>query len=352
MTPTTNLPGSLLNRRHLWPLAARGVWLAVSVLALVIFVLGLGVWYPRIIQPCIDTAEACHQQLQVGSEDAVLLASQGWSLTAYATFSLALIALSKVLGLGLGALIFWRRPTDRMALIASLFLVIGLGTEAADALVSVQPAWWLPAHALAFIGSLCFALFFYVFPNGSFVPRWTRWLAVVWAAMLAGVFIFPASLLNINTAPPWVFGPVVIALIGSLVIAPLYRYRTVSTYVERLQTKWVVFATVVGLTAMIMSLISVVSWTGPGHILSPHWILTGLGFQLTGIVLPLAIALSIQRYRLFDIDVIIRRTLQYSLLTGLLALVYFGSVLAGPAPGRGADRHAELPHWSWWSRPC
>lgn len=52
-----------------------------------------------------------------------------------------------------------------------------------------------------------------------------------------------------------------------------------------------------------------------------------VGWMLSLLLIPLSIAVSILRYRLFDIDVIIRKTLVYAVLTGLLALIYFGGVV-------------------------
>jgi hypothetical protein len=76
----------------------------------------------------------------------------------------------------------------------------------------------------------------------------------------------------------------------------------------------------------------------------PSLIRTGLvavTFPLVAVLgtfLPISVAVAVMRYRLWDVDVIIRRTLQYALLTGLLALVYFGGVvilqgLLGPLTG-------------------
>ena len=88
-----------------------------------------------------------------------------------------------------------------------------------------------------------------------------------------------------------------------------YRARGI----EREQMKWLLFAG--GLFAAAM----------PLNFLSVPW--SGVITNLIALAIPTAIAIAILRYRLFDIDVLIRRTTSYALITGLLALIYFGSIV-------------------------
>ena len=93
-------------------------------------------------------------------------------------------------------------------------------------------------------------------------------------------------------------------------VAQVYRYRRVSSDAERKQTKWVVIGIVV---SIVLSLIASLIYRQP----SPPLLN----------VIPLALTIAILRSHLWDIDVIIRKTLVYTVLTALLALVYFGSVV-------------------------
>jgi hypothetical protein len=89
--------------------------------------------------------------------------------------------------------------------------------------------------------------------------------------------------------------------------------------VEREQIKWLFYA------GVIFVLFYMPSFIGNTYYQSEN--LLNLLLPVGMSTLPIAIGIAILRYRLYDIDVIIRKTLQYALLTGLLALVYFGSVI-------------------------
>jgi hypothetical protein len=102
-----------------------------------------------------------------------------------------------------------------------------------------------------------------------------------------------------------------IGLIGSLVMVVI-RFRR-SQRTERIQMKWLVYTAIVGITSMIL--------LGSGNPISDFL------FRSLPILLAMVIGIAILRYRLFDIDVIIRRTLQYTILTAILALIYLGLVV-------------------------
>jgi hypothetical protein len=112
-----------------------------------------------------------------------------------------------------------------------------------------------------------------------------------------------------------------LALVGGSAASLFVRYRGAGP-VEREQIKWLLFAG--GLLAVFYAAL-VLGNLGTGD----AWLSTGrvnLLFVLSLLALPVAIAVAILRYRLFDIDVIIRKTAVYGALSAVLALVYFGSV--------------------------
>jgi hypothetical protein len=221
--------------------------------------------------------------------------------------------------------IIWHKADDRMALFSAFALLMfggaAFNSDVSEATAAAYPALWLPVHLLEYAGQVAYTTFFYVFPDGRFVPRWARWLVLVWALLLVPDVFFPRS--------PWnlLDGPLFFGLIGGAVFAQVYRYLRVSTPVHRQQTKWVVFAMAVagaGLvgTSTLVSTVPAIERSGPlGQMIGST--LTE-GFVL---LIPLSIGVAMVRSGLYEIDIIINRTLVYGSLTATLVLVYLGCVI-------------------------
>jgi hypothetical protein len=231
--------------------------------------------------------------------------------------------------------IFWLRPTERIGMLTAIFLLTFPTAIYIGGSISPSPAWELPYWLWMAIGGVSLVVLFCVFPDGRFVPGWTRWLALTALVWSIGQRVFQVL------APGWLILPIVELLTGAWVyfsllvlafLSQIYRYRWVSGPIQRQQTKWVITAAIMmplsdlGIRSLLNNLLPFANHPGPGRVI--HYIITIPIFRtIPFMMVPIAFAFAILRYRLWDIDILIRRTLQYSLLTSLLGGLYISSVL-------------------------
>ena len=301
---------------------SRVVWMAVAVLTAGVFVSGLPSEIARLQTPC-DAATSCAWLPRLTEENARQLGELGLSADFFAAYFIVIEVVFTAMSFAFGSLIFWRRPEDRMALVVSLTLItFGATFFVPYPLLDLPLLWKLSAETISFVGSALLILFFYLFPDGRFVPRWTRFLVAVCIAAFVPItffydsvtFVFGNSMLNALLATGFV---------GVTVFAQVYRYRRVSDLAQRRQTRWVVFGIVAALGGACA--LAVLDLVFPGGVASS--LLGSTALFCFAFLIPLSIGVAVLRSRLFDIDVLINRTLVYGCLTVTLALVYFGGVV-------------------------
>jgi hypothetical protein len=315
------LPVTLRGHRHSIVLA---VWVAVTILALGLFVVSIPVAYVHFHTVCKDSA-CDYWSLSLAERRS--LEELNFSFGFYAAYNVTLEVVHTLGFWAAGAFIFWRKSDEWMPLLLSLALVL-FGIDTLDVLSEEYQVLSLPVAFVQCLGAICFFISFYLFPDGRFMPRWTRVPASIWIAFLVPLYFFPDSPFSATTWPPLPVASLMLALLGTLVFAQIYRYVKVSDPIERQQTKWVVF----GLTAAIVLYIGV----GLAGLIFLHtesadqgvlyFLISRFSFFLADLLIPLSIGVAILHYRLWDIDVVINRTLVYGSLTATLALVYFGGV--------------------------
>jgi signal transduction histidine kinase len=309
-------PARIVSRR--WLTLARAAWAVVAIMAVVIFGVGLSAYYDQLRKVC--TGSTC-TDWQLTPENLQAIEDLGLSLGFYATYSVALAIVFAGVCFVLAAVIVWRAQ-DRMALFVAFALVLfGIVMPQAPQNVAVaHPILSWLSHSLAFLGFASIVLFINLFPGGRFMPRWTRWTALVWIIMAGQGVFFPDSLSN-----PWLsllntlgFMGAAGASLGALV----YRYRRRADPIQRQQIKWVVFGIVAALgVALGIALLSIVfPEPRPSGLLSK--LLFPSVFTLAFLLIPVSIAVAILRYRLWDVDFIINRTLVYGALTVCVVGVY------------------------------
>ncbi len=172
------------------------------------------------------------------------------------------------------------------------------------------------------LGNGVFFLVCTLFPNGRFVPRWLPWLLPCWLAAGAVFFIFR----NISVIA-LLYNVVWLVIVMVLVVALFYRYRYTSSRLEQQQTKWVIYGGSVAGIVVIGLTVPLLLFPSLRQAGSFYQIIITPTFLLTVLIVQLCTALAILRFRLYDIDLLINRTLVYGTLTVLLALLYGGLVI-------------------------
>ena len=319
-------------------LAARGAAGALSALALLLFIRGISGALAR------------------ASERAQLATAAGRGNFSFEAASLLVTWVgiaAAIVWCALAALILWRRSRDLLGILLALgFVAIGLvlasrdqilvgggsaSSRGADELSELGRAvvWVLTATALFWV---------FAFPDGRFVPRWSPLVMVPWVAWALLRIPFPEELSHTRYG---ITGTLLyIAFPVMALLAQVYRFARRSDAVQRQQLKWVLYGGVLIVGAWITAVI--LPWIlGASDELSAsgfiYWTASTGWLAAMSMLMPVTIAIAIFRQGLLNIDLLINRTVMYSVLTiGLVAAFVVVGTMAQRAFAAVAGEQSNL----------
>ena len=291
---------------------ARAGWMVIAVLSLSLFILAIPQRFTALLQSGVDYAAA--------------LSILDLPITFYALYFLLPEVVTVIVFTLVAAVLFWQKSNDGMVLFVSMAIfLLGVTFPPTLNVLSEQPLLWRLVLFIHGLGTLTNLAFFFVFPDGTFVPAFSRLVIALLAVWTLSWGLFPHAW----TTPPAEAGVgtelFLMALYLMGLVAQFYRYFYISHTDRRERTRWLV----IGLIATLIgwAFFSILRWLTP-------WLPSGLPRSIYGLihhigsgyfpplVLLLAMGVSILRYRLWDIDLLINRGLVYSTLTALLGGMY------------------------------
>lgn len=307
-----------LRPRNQWLPIARVAWVALAVLMIAVVLIGTPGYFRTLLETCTQCTTAPGAPGFARSWTTEPITGQVHAIWAI-TFEYLLVASF----MAVATVLYRRKGTDPLALLTSFWLLTfcSIFTGTTEWVTTSSTAGFLAGGLLRTIGGTASFTVFYLFPSGTFVPRWTRWAAAIWTlGNIVGNFVPQGSLLH-EGGP--VFGLFLLIAFPTSVGAQIYRFRKVSDAQQRQQAKWMVLGFALGLTGLFLDVMLIAPYMNAAPTLTlPMLLLETTWFYCSLILIPLSVAFAILRYRLWEIDLLINRALVYGLLTTAVILLY------------------------------
>ena len=307
--------------------AARLAWcLAVFVAAL--FLVGLA-------------PARMNQIFSLAADNAEGLRQLGLSEEFFAGYLTALDLLLSLVFAGCGIILFLRKSDNWLSILVSVCAIVqGVAMVRPEDTFGVAPPEWRTFAILltAAVGIACI-LCLVVLPDGRFVPAYTKPVTGFWAVCLVARYGFfpqfarpdgrPVS--DVANPGPWVSLLILMLAIGGFVtagVAQVQRYRRLTDATQRQQIKWYVFGLTVAIVGIVVTQLPAIFLPAvhdPGVARIVYALVAVPVFYLATMTIPVTLLFALLRYRLWEVDALINRSLVYGALTAALIAVYFAS---------------------------
>lgn len=306
--PTTRVP---------WLRLAQAGWWLITVAAVLVFGGALALAAQAPLPDCAAVA-GCNPTMFTRA-DAQFAAQLGFPIPALLIFELVAVVIGRGSFFLVALVLFWKRSDDWVALLLSASLTASLvegGVPASGVL-----GW--TATALYALATALFLPLPFIFPDGHFAPRWTRWATLplttlVLVAMLGG------------EALAWLSGGGILGWAVLAIAAMVYRYRKLATNVERTQIRWALLG--LGCTFILVPgfvlLNTLLPASQPSLARLAVQTINGLLYIVAYVGFAVCIAIATLRYQLWGIELALNRTLVYATLSVVVLLTYV-AIIAG-----------------------
>ncbi len=324
---TVNSPSQLeANGNRFFSVARIGV-LLLMLSIVVLWTASLPAYYHRVTTLTVPTYSQAGEVVASNALVQQEAAARGLSLSATALYRIFRDGFQVAVWLGVAVLILWRARSQWFGWFTALVLAC-VGANGLTTVLQVTqpfPAVLLGLDLVTWLAWPALFVWIYFFPGRRPAPSWTLWpvsilcaffFLMTAAGVLAAWEMLPAAFYHLQ---PQIGPPLLLPTLAIILYSQVYRYRHSYSNIERQQVKWFVFSLVVLLaTVLLVVFVDLIGVERP--------LLVDDLMGLAILVVPISIGLAVLRYRLFDVDLLIRKTLAYSLLSATLILVYFGSV--------------------------